>query len=90
MKCALFETFIPDGESVVVPVEDFQFITPSVEKDKEGWRERITLQTIPNDTEQAVERLAHVDGIAVEEDGNVRRQSQHGFTSNEWTSSAIS
>ena len=56
-KSSFFETFIPDGESVVVPVKDFEFVTFFVEKDEERRRERIAVQTGPDDSEQPVEPL---------------------------------
>lgn len=55
MKGSFFETFIPDGESIVVPVKDFDFVPLFVEKDEEGRRERIVVEDASNDAEQPVE-----------------------------------
>ena len=55
MKGSFFETFIPDRESVIVPVNDFDFVPFFVEEDEEGRRERITVEDASNDAEQPVE-----------------------------------
>ena len=74
-KGSFFETFIPDGKSVVVPVKDFQFIAALVVEDEEGWCKRIGLTGVPHDTDETVEGFSNVDGLTMKEDGNVGRQS---------------
>ena len=55
MQCSFFETFIPDGESIVVPIKDFDFVAAFVEENKKGRRERIGMKAALNDTEQTIE-----------------------------------
>lgn len=77
MKGSFFETFIHDDESVVVPVEDFDFVTAFVEEDEVGRRERIAVQRRANDAKQSVEGFSDVDGLTMKEYGNVGRRRQH-------------
>ena len=46
MKGSFFETFIPDGKSVVVPVKDFEFIAALVVEDEEGRCKQIGLKGV--------------------------------------------
>jgi len=89
MKGSFFDTFIPDGESVVVPVKDFDFVPTFIEEDEVGGREWIVVQYASNNAEQPVERFTNIDGLAVQEYGDVRRRRQHAAmaarsSSSEW------
>ena len=43
---ALFQTLIPDGQSIAVPIEQFDPVAVSVTKDKQGTGKRILSQSL--------------------------------------------
>jgi len=83
MKRSAFQPLIPDRETVIVPIEDFELVAILVEEDEEGRRERIDRQGAPDNADQTVEGFSNVDRFAVKQDGNVGRQGQHRSPSRE-------
>lgn len=57
---ALLQTLIPDGQSIAVPIEQFDPVAVSVTKDKQRTGERIFMEFHPDQAAQAVEGLSHV------------------------------
>ena len=74
---ALFQTLIPDGQSVAVPIEQFDPVAVSVAKDKQGTGERVLIEFQPDQAAQAIEGLSHIARGPVQIDPGGGSQGKH-------------
>ena len=65
-KSAGLKSFEPDHETIAFPVEDFHQGLCPIEKDEQMSAEWIGGEFAPNDADEPVERLPHVDGRSAE------------------------
>ena len=61
-KATGFETLVPKGVAVAIPVKDFEPVGGAIDENKKSAVERILLETVFDDGGQTVERFAHIDG----------------------------
>lgn len=59
-ECALLKTLVPKGESVQIPVEDFEPVTTAVAEDIEGAFQRIGPTQAHNEMSKTIESFAHI------------------------------
>lgn len=74
---ALLQTLIPDGQSIAVPIEQFDPVAVSVTKDKQGTGERVLIEFHPDQAAQAVEGFSQVTSGPVQIDPGGGGQGQH-------------
>ena len=72
-KSAGFKPLEPDDKAGAFPVEDFHQGLCPIEKDEKMSAERIGGEFAPNDGDETVERLPHIDGRSAEGNTNVVR-----------------
>jgi hypothetical protein len=65
-KGADFEAFVPDRETISIPVQNLHESVLTIEKNKQMIAKRIGFENIANDGEQSVEGLSHIDGRGAE------------------------
>jgi hypothetical protein len=74
---ALFQTLIPNGQSVAVPIEQFDPVAVSVAKDEQGTGERVLIEFQPDQAAQTIEGLPQIAGGPVQIDPGGGRQGKH-------------
>ncbi len=73
----LFKASIEKPESIIVPVEDLDFVPQAVTENKQMTREGIGLQHILNQYHQSIDRFSHIRGTGCEIDPGVRAKGDH-------------
>src|SRR5271156_3041680 len=85
-ESSFFEAFVPDGETIIVPIQEFESIAAFAAKDEQIARERILAQMLLDQTHQGVEALAHVGRQGAQENAARQGQVQHEGSSKRRTS----
>jgi hypothetical protein len=57
-----FESFVPKGVTVVVPVENFEPVGGAIDENEKGAVERILFETVFDNGGKTIERFPHVYG----------------------------
>jgi len=61
-KAPPFETLVPKGVAITIPVKDFESVGGAIDENEKGPVERILLETVFDDGGQTVERFTRIDG----------------------------
>lgn len=72
-----FQTFIPQCQTVLVPVKQFDHFAVAVDEHKQGTGQRVHRQFGADDAAQTVEGFAHVAGAPVKIDARGGGQGNH-------------
>jgi len=61
-KATGFETLVPKGVAVAIPVKDFEPVGSAIDENEKGSVERILFETVFDNGGQTVEGFSHIDG----------------------------
>ena len=67
-ETAPLQAFIPEGQTITIPVEKLDHAATPVDEDKKGTGQGICPQFGTNDAAQTVEGFTHITGAAIEID----------------------
>ena len=76
-ELSFFQAFIPQRQTVLIPIQKFDHFAVAVDEHKQGTGQRIHLQFGTDDAAKAVERFAHVAGAPVKIDACHGGQGNH-------------
>nr|WP_233903054.1 hypothetical protein [Stieleria maiorica] len=68
LKRSLFESLVPNGQSISVPVQDLQPVTISIAENKQLAAQRILLNDRCDHARETIERAAHVCRLRAQKD----------------------
>jgi hypothetical protein len=85
LEGAFFESFGPDSQAVLIPVEEFEPIAATVAEDEQIPGEWVLFEVIADDSGKTIEALTHVGGRDADEHTPGQRQTQHGWLSSATT-----
>ena len=75
---ALLQALVEKGKSITVPIQQLDVRQAFVQEDIDSPVQGVLAHFIPHDPGQAIESLAHVDGLAADEIAQVGAQCKHG------------
>ena len=76
-EAAFLQSFGANPKTASIKDKEFQARLLAVGKQEEVAAERVFAEGVTNESEEAVEALAHVDGIDCDEDAGGRREAKH-------------
>jgi len=76
-KLSFFQTFVPQHQAVLIPIQKFDHFAVAVDEHKQGTGQRVHLQFGADDAAQTVEGFAHVTGAPVKIDACHGGQGNH-------------
>jgi hypothetical protein len=77
LEAASLEALHPNGDAIGVPVQELDSIASMVQEHEQAAFAHIAPKIVLDDSEEAIETLAHVDGFGMQVDGDRGAQSQH-------------
>lgn len=78
LETTAFESFHPDRDAIGIPVQKLNTIAALIEEHEQAAIAHIALKVILDDAVETIEALPHIDGLAVQVDGDRRAESEHG------------
>jgi len=79
LERSFLQTFIVKPQTVAVPLDELDPVTPAVQEDVQGAVERVCMKGLADERGEAVVRLPKVDRLPVKEYADRRRQVEHGM-----------
>lgn len=79
-KSAFFQAFVVKGETHALPMQQLDFIPPSVDEDEYITVQRIAFKGVLYQTRQAIKTLSHVGSLVVQMKPVARTKAKHGLT----------
>jgi hypothetical protein len=67
----------PDRNAIGIPVQKLDTIAALIKEHEQAAIAHIAMKVILDDAVETIEALAHIDGLAVQVDGNRRAESEH-------------
>jgi hypothetical protein len=77
-KATFFQPFVPERETVTVPIQALKKVAAAVDEYEERAGQRVGIHTGADEAAQSIKGFSHVTGAAVQIDAGGCSESQHG------------
>ena len=78
LKCSLFESSIPDGKSITIPIQDFHLVPSAVDEQEQLTGQRIHFKNGGDKSAKPIESFSHIRVTGCDEDACVGSEADHG------------
>jgi len=77
LKCSLFESSIPDGKSITIPIQNLQLVTSSIDEQEQLTGQWIHFKHGCNKSAQPIKSFSHIRVTEGDEDACVGSNAYH-------------